>query len=338
MKPTYILLFSLSALLFLGNSCKKGDLGAPKRLPANVPDVPNIFNMFNVKLDLHGTQPYSVGEDGLITIGTNDSALVEYTIESPDQDMYQVALYKTGGGLPQVRIPITEGMDRRSYTGSFVFYGQDLGAGSTTSYRIWAYDVNGVYLGDGYKRITINVLSDIKYFTNRKVFSPDSATGELPCYVSLSDGALYSYKTGSANAKDIDFGIFQRWDTTWSDDNYSVKRNYYLYSLSADPLPFTHYDIGSWTRRGTLFSDANKGNANDFKKKFTTSAKIEKEATKKPIELTMVPTPLASNQFIYFKTPEGKYGVLFIQAQNSDYKLDTYFQMVWRIQDEAITP
>src|SRR5690606_23594464 len=101
--------------------------------------------------------------------------------------------------------------------------------------------------------------------------------------------------------------------------SYTVTPRNYLYSLSANPLPFTHYDISSWAKRGTLFSkQVAKGSITDMVKKFNTSEKIEAEAKKQSINLTMVPAsvneakslPLAAGQYIYFKTPEGKYGVI----------------------------
>ena len=80
---------------------------------------------------------------GNIEINSTDSAMIDYTIQSPDEDMYQIALYKTGGNAPVQKIPITDDAKRRSFSGQFKFYAKDLGAGEST-YRIWAYDKNGV--------------------------------------------------------------------------------------------------------------------------------------------------------------------------------------------------
>lgn len=354
MKIKNIFLTALLVTVLVGYGCKKGDLGEPKHLPFNVPHVPNILNMFKVKLTLHQSQPYAMGENNVMNISPTDSVLIDYTIESPDDDMYQVALYKTGGGLPQIRIPITDTMDRRTYSGQFMFYGADLGAGSSTTYRIWGNDRNGVYLGDGGRKMTINVSSDMQYYTNKRVLFPDSATGVAPCYVSLSDGELYSYSTGADHSATIDMGLFTRNDTTdvkTGDVNgdgkldtisFSLKKVNYLYSLAADPLPFTYYDVSSWTKRGTLFSKpVKKGSVTDMPKKFNVGAKIESEAKKQKINLTMVPssaeeaesTPLAAGQYIYFLTPEGKYGVILIQSISYNYRLDAYMQLIWRIQN-----
>ncbi|GEM_PF-234313 len=354
MKLNYILASAIliGALGIAG--CKKGDLGEPKYLAAGVPHVPNVLNMFKVKLTVNKSEPYAIGADGVINIGPKDSAIIDYTIESPDADMYQVALYKTGGGLPTQRIPVTEGMNRRVYSGRFKFYAQDLGSGSTTSYRIWANDANGVYLGDGGLKFTINVSSDMKYFTNKRLFLPDSSSGKENCYASLSTGELYSYTTGAVHSAAIDLGLFSKFERTGTfqvidingdgklDTVYALTRYNYLYSLAANPLPFTGYDISSWAKRGTLFSkQVTGGSITDIVKKFSTAAKIETEAKKQTINLTMVPAsadaakalPLAAGQYIYFKTPEGKYGVILIQAIAGDYRFNTYLQLVWRIQN-----
>src|SRR5688500_12130355 len=77
----------------------------------------NIFNMFHAKLTFHVTALHAIGDDGYKDISTTDSVLIDYTIESPDADMFQVCLYKTGSTTPMVRIPIEEGSKRRTYSG-----------------------------------------------------------------------------------------------------------------------------------------------------------------------------------------------------------------------------
>ncbi|MCH5720271.1 hypothetical protein [Niabella hibiscisoli] len=244
--------------------------------------------MFKVKLTVNKSEPYAIGPDGVINIGPKDSAIIDYTIESPEADMYQVALYKTGGGLPSQRIPVTGGMNRRVYSGRFKFYAQDLGSGSTTSYRIWANDANGVYLGDGGLKFTIYVNSDMQYFTNRRLFTPDSVTGEEPCYLSLSDGQLYSYTTGGPHSATIDLGLFTKRDTTKVEvkdgvTTYTLANRNYLYSLSASPLPFAHYDISSWVKRGTLFSkQVTGGSITDIVKSLVPVLKLKRRQKSKP--------------------------------------------------------
>ena len=303
---------ALSALLFLVG-CKK--------------ESPNIFDMFDVKLTFHESVPYAIGDDAIAEINGTDSVLVDYTIESPTKDMYLVCLYKTGGTSPIQKIPLPDGK-RKAYSGTFKFYAKDLGAG-TTSYRIWAVDKDGVYLGDGYKTITINVLSDIRYLSLRKVFMPDSVGKVNESFLSIDEGKTYSYTTGKANSAKIDFGIYR--DTVLNALGVQIGWKSYLYSTAAAPNPFVPYDISTWTKRATLFSAPVAGTAATFRSMFSTAAKIIEEAKKKTINLTKITTGLTSNQFIYFLTPEGKYGVIMIQSFNFDYMGRPYITMSYKM-------
>ncbi|MEI6950300.1 hypothetical protein V9K67_24175 [Paraflavisolibacter sp. H34] len=295
-------------------------------------EFPNVFNMFTVKLTLHESQPYAIGERLVMDISPTDSVLIDYTIESPDADMYQVALFKNGATVPAVKTPITETAKRRSFSGQFKLYAKDLGAGPTT-YRVWAYDKEGVYLGDGYKTLTINVAADYRILADRKLFVADSVEKTDPSYLSLSDGKLYSYTTGAPHAASIDLGSFTRRDTVRNSSGAvtSVTVNNYLYSLSADPLPFQNNDISTWTKRATLFSAPVAGSAAVFNNDLNTGAKILAAAKARNISLKNITTPLAANQLIYFVTPEGKHGVIFIQALATDYRNHRYTHLSYKM-------
>ncbi|MCH5720278.1 hypothetical protein [Niabella hibiscisoli] len=258
--------------------------------------------------------------------------MLDYTIESPDADMYQIALYKTGATSPALKIPITDAAQRRTFSGKFKLYAKDLGAG-TTSYRIWAYDKDGVYLGDGGKLISITVTPDLLFFTNRRIYVADSMDKTDECYLSISDGKLYSYTTAASHSATIDLGSFTRKDTVRNASGAvtSVTVNNYFYSLSSDPLPFGHYDISSWTKRATLFSAPATGSIADFNNNLNTGAKILAAAKTKTINLKNITTALAANQLIYFKTPEEKYGVIFVHALAVDYRDHRYTQVSYKI-------
>ncbi|MES2777397.1 MAG: hypothetical protein V4722_24675 [Bacteroidota bacterium] len=286
----------------------------------------NIFNMFDVTLTLNQSQPHAIDENA--ELSETDSALIDYTIVSPTKDMYQVNIMKGGATTPYIKIPITEDGKRRSFSGKLTLYAKDLGAGSS-SFRIWPIDKEGVYLGDGNKNITINVLSNMKYFSNRRVFLPDSVGKVNESYLSFNEGKTYSYTTGQANAAKIDFGIYR--DTVRVGTVLSNK--YFLYSLSETPSPFKAYDISAWTKRATLFSAPVTGSAANFRTMFNTSKKIEDEAKKKPVNLKHITTGLAANQFIYFLTPEGKYGVLYIQSITYDFSSKQFLAVSYKIQN-----
>jgi hypothetical protein len=144
-----------------------------------------------------------------------------------------------------------------------------------------------------------------------------------PCYLSLKDGNTYSYTTGASKSESIDVGFYAKWAMV----NNLLTEQMFMYSLSANPLPFVPYDISSWTKRGTLFSAPITGGSIDsWRSRFNTGPRIIAEATAPSVKINLASatTALAANQYIFFKTPEGKYGVMWIQSINYDYMLRRY--------------
>ncbi|WP_207510969.1 hypothetical protein [Longitalea luteola] len=283
-------------------------------------DVPNIFNMFDVTLELHSDLPNAAAEYNELNAG--DSVVIDFTINSPTKDMYQVAVLKTGANTPYIKIPITDEGKRRTYSDKITLKAEKAGE---TTYRVWAVDKQGVYLGDGYKQITVNVISDYRHLPNRQVYFPDTVGKSLNCYLSLKDATTYSYSTGAASSADIDLGIYR----TWSIVNGEVKYRWFIYSLSASPVPFGAYDVSGWTKRATLFASPG-GNANEYRDKLATGLAIETEAKKKTINLKSA--EVKSGQYLFFKTPDGKYGALMINAITDDYMERPFMNVSVKIQ------
>ncbi|MCH5720264.1 hypothetical protein [Niabella hibiscisoli] len=143
-----------------------------------------------------------------------DSIYFDFTINSPTKEMYQVALFQLGAALPNLRINLDES-NRHTYSGVIKGVVGANGFGNlkdgANTFRIWAYDKQGVYLGDGYKTITINVNNKIMHIVNRKIYFPDvdSANGSANSYISLNTGETFNYQTGAANSDKIDLGIYR---------------------------------------------------------------------------------------------------------------------------------
>jgi hypothetical protein len=285
-------------LLFILAGCKK--------------ESDNIFNMFDVQLTLHTTHPFSTGEFKEVNDG--DSVYIDFTITSPTKDMYQVAVLKVGSTTPMLRFPITNESQRRSYSGIVKLLANE-NAG-LNSYRIWAYDKDGVYLGDGYKKITINVKPNFTYLPNRNIFYPDTANKSTNNYFSLKKGTTYNYASGQANSADIDLGIYRR-PRTAPATGFTT----HIYSLSApNPLPYTIEDVSTWTKRQTLFSAPVNNQATTFNNTLTTGSKIETEAKKRTINSRSITADIPIGNIVYFLTPEGKYGVLLINTITTNYE------------------
>ena len=296
----------------------------------------NIFNMFtDVEVTFHDTHPFSI--TGYKQVNDGDSVIIDYTITSKDKDMYAACFLEVGTSSP-IKTVLNDSQ-RKSYSGVIKMKATKAGK---TSYRIYPLDKVGVYLGDGGKMITIDVLPNVSYFNQRFVRVPDSLTKEGECYVSLSTGELFTYNQVMANPQlsaKIDFGIYRAYNPVVRNAQGNITTNanykYYLYSLSKSPLPFNHFDISSWTKRGTLFSSRLSTGSTLFPK-FVSGSTIQDAASAAtinqlgPVEIavqvinaTSNPSPV-SNSMLYFKTPEGKYGVLYLSSVGANYKTGTY--------------
>ncbi|MDF2191518.1 hypothetical protein [Paraflavitalea sp. CAU 1676] len=312
---TAALLFACCALL---GACKK--------------EAQNIFNMFDVTLELHNNKESAAKEYN--EVNPNDTLVIDFTIHSPNKDMYMICIWRAGQGVPGIKIPINDPAKRRSYSDA-VTIKADQGVGTTT-FRVWALDEDGVYLGDGDKMITLSVKTDYKYLPNRSLFLPDTATKKAPSFFSLSKGTSFNYADAAPISADIDFAIYQKFVKNPSPpaggpDTTLIRC---LYTPGADPNPFPLYDLSSWTKRGTLFSAPVSGSAANFTSMFKTGVAIETEAKKRTINLTHYATfpGIQSGQFIYFKTPEGKYGVMLVHIFTLTYDDKPYLNVSIKVQ------
>lgn len=295
----------VTAICIVAGSCKK--------------TAPSIFNMFDVQLELHHNSPYSVSQYQEVEQG--DSLYFDFTITSPTKDMYQVALFQVGSALPFHRINLEESQ-RRTYTGVYKM-AATMPDGEST-FRIWAYDQQGIYLGDGYKSIVVNVKPTFTHLPNRDLYFPDSS-GTSNCFLSLMTGTPYSFQTGSAQSGSIDLGIYR----VPSDNGFST----YLYSPSADPLPFDVFDLSSWTKRGTLFANPQNNQTNTFTRTLVSGAAIEKFGKGRKPNSTAIATDLRINSMVGFLTPEGKYGAMIINAITEDYTGRPYMDVSIKYQN-----
>ncbi|WP_026903126.1 hypothetical protein [Pedobacter glucosidilyticus] len=281
----------------------------------------NIFNMFtDVTVTFKGDHPFSVTDYKEVNDG--DSVYIDYTVTSAKQDMYQINVLEVGSAVPFLRIPITDETKRRSFSG-VVKLRANVKSGKT-SYRVWPVDRRGVYMGDGYKQVTIDVKPNFNHISNRRVYLPDTVAKVLPCYFSIKTGNTYSYTTGEASSADIDFGIFRTSSTTPVIN---------LYSLSANPLPFAPYNISTWTKRATLFSAPVNGHANTFNNTLRTGTIVETEARRRTINLRATTTGLVAGSAVYFLTPENKYGCILVNAVSTDIEGKPFINISVKVQN-----
>lgn len=295
---------------------------------------PSIFNMFtDVKVEFSNKDPHNIVDYKQVNV--NDEVWIDYTVTSAKDDMYFIDLLEVGGDTQTpVKYPLDESM-RRVATGHIVLKPNRTGK---ISYRLFAADKNGYYLGDGYKVLTLDVANDFTFVTERYAELPnpyikiDSLTGNftyvyptsppnyaaaVQSFFSLSEGKSYAYTEGAANSAKIDFGIYSKPTVTRNAATgvITYTPHYYIYStgVSPSPVPFTGFDFTGWTAKGALFSATQ---ANSVFTGIRTGQQIADAAAKVAVNLTN--TEMVPGSAYYFKTATGKYGMIWAHDYGSD--------------------
>lgn len=276
----------------------------------------NVFNMFDdVTVTLHNNSPYSI--TGYKEVNDGDSVYIDFTVKSEKKDMHEVWLLENGQTSPAKKIPIDDESKRREFSYTIKLKA-DQRVGQT-SYRVFPVDEDLVYMGDGHKQVTIDVKPNFTFLTERYAYFPDSAKTNK-CYFSLYTGESFNYEQGAANASKIDVGVDTIYRATDPKKPTVLTQFGVLYSLDANAasLPvYSFYDISTWNKRSTLFSSAadDKGAFNKLKagSQILAAALKAKPDKKGPIEFK-------GGQIIYFKTQEGRYGVLYATAITASYR------------------
>lgn len=292
----------------------------------------NIFNMFDdVKVTFHDNSEYAIVEDAVVNDG--DSVHIYFTVTSAKEDMMMVVVDSTNGtGTWSTRdIPIT-GSDRRSYSGVVKFKMQRDGK---MTFRFYALNDMNVYIGDGYTSITVEGAPSYTLFPDRRLYAPVEGE-DNPSFLSLSTGKTYSYSEAATVSDQIDFGIDTIFDNR---PQYSTERVYNLYALTVDEYPVPYYDVSGWTKRETKFSaPVTASNAyNTFTRTLVSANRIEEVAANQTINReqtdgVIYTEGLAAGRMIYFRTPEGKYGAIYVNQATRDQQNRYYVSMDIKIQ------
>ncbi len=296
----------------------------------------NIFNMFeDVSVTFHDDSEYAVTDYRKFNDG--DSVHISFTITSANRDMMKIVVDATTGtgGSNQRTEVVLQSNERRSYSSRLRF---KMRRDGRATYRIYALDEKNVYMGDGYKSVTIEGAPSYTILADRKVYKPNPDKPELPTFYAIAQGRTYTYTGGSANSSDIDFGIYTLVDQTQANQGRIV---FNLYSLSAEPNPYPAFDVSNWMKRRTLFSAPIRnagGPTGVFNLALVSSSRIEEEAKKQNINQTQTSsteyaTALNAGTMLYFLTPEGKYGAILINQSTVDAAANDYVSISTKIQN-----
>lgn len=298
----------------------------------------NIFNMFNdVTVTYNNSSPLAVTDYKVVNDG--DSVYVDYTINSAVEDMYSITVERAAGasnGVERTTTRIADDSRRRVYSDVLKL---KMNRDGKTSYRVYAMNQKGTYIGDGYKKVTIEVNPSHMVYSSRNIYLPDSTAKTATSFFSLTDATAYSYTDGQANAGKIDFGIWRRPNpSTNAQDVATNPFVYNLYAINVPTNPFSLYDISGWTpKRATKFAAPQTGQTNTFLYNVVSASTLETIAKARNPNLTAITatsytTGLSPGATVCFLTPEGKYGIMLINNISFDLQRRPFINVSIKIQ------
>ena len=313
-----LFLIAVSVIIFA--SCKK--------------ESENIFTMFtDVTVTYNNSDPRCVTDYKLVN--DKDEVWIDFTINSASEDMYSYTIEKSSGTQTPERtiITINDATKRRSFSDIIKL---TMNRDGKTTYRIYALNQKGIFIGDGKKSVTIEVNPSYMIYANRDIYLPDSIGKSLPSFFSLIDASGFSYTNGAANSGNIDFGIYRKLASNSTPT--AIAYTYNLYSPSVAVNPLTVYDISAWApKRTTKFSAPITGQSTAFLTGAVSGSTIETLAKARTINLdatagTTLANGLNSGSAVFFLTPEGKYGMMYINAVTSDYEKRPFINVSIKVQ------
>ncbi len=313
-----LFLIAVSVIIFA--SCKK--------------ESENIFTMFtDVTVTYNNSDPRCVTDYKLVN--DKDEVWIDFTINSASEDMYSYTIEKSSGTQTPERtiITINDATKRRSFSDIIKL---TMNRDGKTTYRIYALNQKGIFIGDGKKSVTIEVNPSYMIYANRDIYLPDSIGKSLPSFFSLKDASGFSYTNGAANSGNIDFGIYRKLASNSTPT--AIAYTYNLYSPSVAVNPLTVYDISAWApKRATKFSAPITGQSTAFLTGAVSGSTIETLAKARTINLdatagTTLANGLNSGSAVFFLTPEGKYGMMYINAVTSDYEKRPFINVSIKVQ------
>lgn len=282
-------------------------------------EADSIFTMFEgVTVTFKNSDPRTVVD--YKEVNDNSEVWVDFTINSANEDMYTVTVERTTAtGFDRSTVfTLTDGQ-RRSFSNVYKYLLQRDGK---TSFRVYARNQKGVYIGDGYTKVTVEGKASHTLYANRVIYLPDTTAKVLPSFISLAKGQTFSYSNGKANSADIDFGVWRRYEPSTSNPTLAGWV-YNMYAIGSQPAAFNIYDVTTWDKRTTKFSAQVTGGSAIFLNTLVSGSTIETAAKARTINLTAitgttVANGLTAGNIIYFQTPDLKYGAMLINSITTD--------------------
>jgi len=260
---------------------------------------------------------------------------IDYSIHSEDADIKYIWLESFDNGLTtsskiNIKTLMEDVADKRNYRAVQRLKPYRNGG---AKYRIYVTDGANDYIGDGYTSLHLNVNAGFELSANKFIYAPKleatlaNADLESACFYSIAKKKAYNYTEAKSISADIDFCFY----ITQSNNLYSLN----LFSLSNATNPIADkFNFADWTKRATKFtpsisSVAQLNNAEPLSPStvFNTnmiSGTAIRQAVGAGRYASAITRTIANNivvgSVMYLKTPEGKFGAIFINGFGKDYQ------------------
>ena len=255
------------------------------------------IDSYGVTVDYRSGNPKNL--TGNVSLNPKDSIILDFTISSSTEDMAVIEIQKNGAKIDTFKV---SNANSRTFSG-IKRYQSDSIAGDYT-YRVFARNKKGVYIGDGGKSIKVTINPDFIYWSYKTLAVPDSVAKTNKSFFVSTSGDVLSYVQGSANSALIDFGYF--FDTTTVG-----APKHTIYALGANK--FAPHNLTTWTRNATVFK---KASSPAFSTLISGGSLRAAGISNLASGATTTANALASGNLVYFRTAAGKYGCIQINFIN----------------------
>lgn len=255
------------------------------------------IDSFGVTVNFNSGNPKNL--TGNIAINPKDSIILDFTIASSTEEMAVIEIQKNGARIDTFKV---SGANKMTFSG-VKRYMSDSIAGDYT-YRVFARNNKGVFIGDGNKSIKVTINPDYLFWSFKTLAVPDSVVKSNKSFFASSTGEELSFLQGAAKSAQIDFGYF--FDTTTVG-----APKHTIYALGANK--FAPHNLTTWTRNATVFK---KVSSPAFSTLTSGGSLRSAGILNLTSGTTTSATALAPGNLVYFRTAAGKFGCIQINFIN----------------------
>ena len=255
------------------------------------------IDSFGVTVNFNSGNPKNLTGD--IAINPKDSIILDFTIASSTEEMAVIEIQKNGARIDTFNV---SGANKMTFSG-IKRYMSDSIAGDYT-YRVFARNKRGIFIGDGNKSIKVTINPDFLFWSFKTLAVPDSVVKSNKSFFASSTGEELSFLQGAAKSGLIDFGYF--FDTTTVG-----APKHTIYALGANK--FAPHNLTTWTRNATVFK---KATTPAFSALTSGGSLRSAGILNLTSGTTTSATALAPGNLVYFRTAAGKFGCIQVNFIN----------------------